>query len=643
VVLSRPTSEKIHHQLTFDSSGNPGSKLSTEKKHRLFLLRSIDVIADVFEALYSSPNHGNKSVPMDELVYIHLSKKTNERGYSEAFDRLSSAFPHWMGLADADVEHLKRLIGSAGLGNQRTAELLANVRRIKAEFGSITLNPLLKWSERRIFEFLVSLEGIGPKSALCIMMYSMGKKVFPVDTHVHLICERMGFIGAGLDHDAAQKELAGMFPREMRYGLHVNMIAHGRQICRKRGRPLCELCNLDKFCLYFRKNQRDRNQGVSMIDVFCGAGGATLGFKNAGFAVRLAVDKDRKATDTYYLNNEELSFDQVITCDLQSLKSKTLRRRAHGKIIMVFGGPPCQGWSHIGKNHKKGQGGTDFFGDEKNTLYIEFARVLNIFNPRYFVMENVPGLLSADGGKYARIILKEFRNHKYESITLRLNASDYGIAQNRTRVFFIGRRIYRKGGSASARKELSRIAALIELKKEEKIVSFREVTKGLPHLKAAEGSNVVRIDDTNRALISKPHMIFNHFARKHNPRDLRIYELLSEGEDYGSFSRERRDKSLLPYNTESFKTKFRKISGNNICYAIISHLSRDANSYVHPQDNRGITVREAARVQSFPDGFVFLGKGFGQFIDLGNAVPPKLAQVIGLSITESLKDVKQYE
>jgi len=623
-----------------DSEGALGKR----KKHRLFLLRNIDTIAGIFEALYNSPDHGNKPSPMDELIYIHLSKKTNERGYSEAFNRLSSSFPNWEGLADADPETVRSLIGSAGLGNQRTKELLANIKKIRSDFGRLNLDQLRCWNNKKIFNYLTSLQGIGPKSALCIMMYSLNKQVFPVDTHVHTICERMGFIVDVLDHDKAQSILAEMFPKKLRYSLHVNMVAHGRKVCRKRGRPLCELCNLSKFCLYFRSSQKPRDDGFSMIDVFCGAGGASLGLKDAGFSIELAVDNSRKATDTYYLNNEGLSFDQVITCNIESLDAEFLKERVDKEITLIFAGPPCQGWSIIGKNRKNGTNEIDFLKDQNNTLYKEFARQLGIFKPRYFVMENVPALASVHNGKYSGIIRNEFKKQGYESIPIKLNASDYGVSQNRKRIFFIGRRIYPKEkGFVSAVEELDRIIEIIREKAKKCDLSFRDVTKGLPHLNAGEGSNVIRMDGPGIKDGIRPKLIFNHFTRRHNERDLKIYKLLSEGEDYGHFSRRHEEKELLPYDTKSFKTKFRKINGDSYCHAIISHLSKDANSYVHPDDNRGITVREAACVQSFPDGFIFLPKGFSQFIHLGNAVPPKLAKVIGDSIIETLKELKENE
>jgi len=152
------------------NSHNDSERAREREKHRLFLLRNIDTIADIFEALYRSPNHGNKSRPMDELIYIHLSKKTNERGYSEAFNRLSSEFPNWEGLAEADPKDVRNLIESAGLGNQRTRELLANIKRIRSEFGHLNLDQLNHWNSKKIFNFLTSLKGIGPKSALCVIL-----------------------------------------------------------------------------------------------------------------------------------------------------------------------------------------------------------------------------------------------------------------------------------------------------------------------------------------------------------------------------------------------------------------------------------------------------------------------------------------
>jgi DNA (cytosine-5)-methyltransferase 1 len=478
-------------------------------------------------------------------------------------------------------------------------------------------------------------------------MYSLGKKVFPVDTHVHTICERMGFIESGLNHKIAQERLAEMFPKKYRYSLHVNMVAHGREVCHERGKPLCHDCYLKKFCLYFRKTARKKSKGVSMVDLFCGAGGGSLGFIDAGFGVKFAVDNNVAATDTYYLNRPELSFDEVLRYNIKDLDRESLRERVKEKIVLVFGGPPCQGWSNTGKNRKRnGNQEWNFLEDEKNKLYIEFLKGLDAFQPRFFVMENVPGLMTAHKGKYAAIIEVSFLEHNYMSQMILLNASDYGIAQNRERIFFLGRRIYENEKLDFAKKELDAIIELIRKKKTDRQVSFRRAMVGLPYLKPGEGANVLRFDGMkiqgNGELEddAECHLVFSHFARRHNSRDLEIYELLREGENYEQLHKRIDRKDLRPYSMESFNTKYRKISGNDPCYTIVSHLSRDANSYVHPDDNRGITVREATRIQSFPDDYIFLEKGYKQFILVGDAVPPILARVIGDAMIEVIRKQK---
>jgi DNA (cytosine-5)-methyltransferase 1 len=188
---------------------------------------------------------------------------------------------------------------------------------------------------------------------------------------------------------------------------------------------------------------------------------------------------------------------------------------------------------------------------------------------------------------------------------------------------------------------LEKIKLKIENKKTNELKSFRQAIMNLPHLKPGEGANVACNISNSIGVEGRfegNSLVFNHFSRSHNKRDLTIYRLLAEGEDYGKFSERNDDTSLLPYASDSFKTKFRKIDGNQPSPAIISHLSRDANSYIHPDDNRGITVREGARIQSFPDDFIFLGNGFRQFVLLGNAVPPDLSEIIGKAIVEVIKE-----
>ena len=621
--------------------GQRSEPLSTAAMaHREFLLRNIQVVYDILDALYESPNHGNKSNPMDELIYIHLSKRTREEGYKKAYAKLSKTFPEWRGLAGANPGRVARVIRSAGLGRTRAEELVHNAKVIKKMFGRETLGPLREWSDTRIFNFLTGLRGIGPKSARCIMMYSLGRMEFPVDTHVQRVCERLGFVDPDINHRVAQESLRGLFPKKYRYGLHVNMVAHGRALCLSGTKPKCEGCELRKFCLHYRNRQSSAPQDAPvMVDLFSGCGGASYGFEKAGFRVTFAADIDRSSTDTYYLNVPGVSFDQVKTLDLRGPDGGAIRETVGAEVDVVFGGPPCQGWSNIGKTRKNSFNGNSFFKDERNVLFFNFLDYVDKLSPHFVVMENVTGLMTAHDGKYLTAIEEEFLKHGYRSVRFVLNAADYAVPQNRSRLFFIGRKIHSEV-TDSTDSELSAILERIKSRADTHRVSFRNSMKGLPHLRPGTGANVLRKDGqplqwTKCSRLGKQAgLVFNHFARKHNPRDLKIYRRLGEGEDYLSFSKRVKKSDLKPYSTESFHTKFRKIRGNEPCFTVIAHLHKDSNSYIHPDDNRGITVREAARVQSFPDDFIFLAEGFSQFILVGNALPPKLAEVIGSAISE---------
>ena len=178
----------------------------------------------------------------------------------------------------------------------------------------------------------------------------------------------------------------------------------------------------------------------------------------------------------------------------------------------------------------------------------------------------------------------------------------------------------------------------------DELVSFNQGTSGLPSLGPGEGGDLMRkITKGRKSEYAKKmsfngELIFNHQSRKHNPRDLEAYSIMSEGENAIDLYRKRPD--LMIYNTSNFPTKYFKIRGNRPSPTIVAHLRKDANSFIHPRDNRGITPREAARLQSFPDDFRFLGSFGVQFEQIGNAVPPLLAEVIAIAIK---KEIDRYK
>lgn len=192
------------------------------------------------------------SDPLGGIVYTILSQSTTAANSSRAFDELVRRFPTWDRLAAAPVGQITRAIRSGGLARQKAPRIRAIVRQVIAEHGSATLEDLDRMTVRQATDYLLRFDGVGPKTAACVLLFSLGKPVFPVDTHVRRIAERLGWVPPGLSDPAIHDALGQMVPPELRYRLHVNMVTHGRRVCTAR-RPDCSACPLAELCDYGRE------------------------------------------------------------------------------------------------------------------------------------------------------------------------------------------------------------------------------------------------------------------------------------------------------------------------------------------------------------------------------------------------------
>lgn len=596
--------------------------------HRDFILNHSGELAEILDFAYGSPDHNNKKDPLDELVFILLSRRTRDVGYERVYDELKEHFPDWSNVVEAPDHDLHRIIDSAGLGGKRVEEIRGNLRIIHNRFGRYSLENLREWSNRKIFEFLTSLKGIGPKSTYCIMMYSLGRQVFPVDTHVNRICQRLGIIESGLNHKKAQVLLEDVFPQSLRYKLHVNMLAHGRATCHPRN-PACHECIIAGFCKYTRNGTSRRNDIPGFIDLFAGAGGMSLGFERAGFDLRLAVESNTRAISTFLFNRQYLESDRALNDRMENVAPEDYLNE---KIKVIVAGPPCQEFSEVRKNSNSKTG--------RNELYREVLRFVAEILPTFVVIENVPGMINRVNKRYAEKISNGLIELGYVVHAEKINACEYGVPQNRHRIFFIARRIFR-GSENAAKKALDRVWKRIHESRDPRIVKFSQAISGLPALPPGGGRNIMSNDRRGRRseyaikLECNGGAVFNHQARKHNARDREAYSLMEEGENALDLHRKRPD--LMRYSTRNFPTKYFKIRNDHPSPTIVAHLRKDANSFIHPRDNRGITPREAARLQSFPDNYMFLGTFGLQFEQIGNAVPPILAEVIARTIMDELE------
>ena len=195
---------------------------------------------------YGSPFLNNKSDPLDELVFILLSQMTGSVSYERVYDRVKSAIPDWELLIEFPVSELENLITGAGLFRHRATRLKQIAKRLSKDFGKVSLDTLFDYDNEDAQDYLMSLPGIGVKSAKCVLMYSLDRQVLPVDTHTARVAYRLGLVSSN-EPLVVDKELSLVVPPKLRFDFHVNAVAHGRAICKARV-PKCNNCVLLSQC-----------------------------------------------------------------------------------------------------------------------------------------------------------------------------------------------------------------------------------------------------------------------------------------------------------------------------------------------------------------------------------------------------------
>lgn len=220
---------------------------SIERKR---LRRKLARISNRLEAEWGTPSLGNKEDPLDEVIFIMLAQRTMDASYSRVFDELKNRYPQWDNALKASIGELEKVIRPAGLSEYKAPRLKAILSKVKKDFGVLNLDALKGWSDDKVIDYLTSLNGTGLKSALCVMIYSLNRDVFPVDTHVIRIFRRLGILKESMRHEKAQSILPKIIPRGHGKKLHVNLVIHGRNVCKRM--PNCDACCIRNSCDYYR-------------------------------------------------------------------------------------------------------------------------------------------------------------------------------------------------------------------------------------------------------------------------------------------------------------------------------------------------------------------------------------------------------
>lgn len=374
---------------------------------------------------------------------------------------------------------------------------------------------------------------------------------------------------------------------------------------------------------------------LTVVDIFSGAGGLSEGFKQAGFEALLGVDNYNFAVETY--RNQH---GHAIQCDAQKLTAARIRKETGNRNITVLtAGPPCQAFSSVAIAKLKSLKQNPDVRHPLNMLYMEFLRLVKDIRPPFFVMENVGRMFSIENGSIKREIEKELKG-QYKVDFYYENVSDFGVPQARKRGIAIGNRLGIENPFLNP--------THFDSKKEDmkrgmkKYVTTRDAILDLPKLKIGKGEEFVPYPEIDRRTLNSyakerrinSEGVFNHTARKHGPKDLKIFKMLKPGQWISDLP-----KHYNRYRKDIFLDKYKKQSWNKPSSTILAHLSKDGLMFIHPDNrqNRSFTPREAARLQSFDDKFVFAGPRTEQFIQIGNAVPPLFGKVIAEGIKEAMK------
>lgn len=390
-------------------------------------------------------------------------------------------------------------------------------------------------------------------------------------------------------------------------------------------------------------------ESLNFIDLFSGCGGFSLGLEWAGLVCRAAVDFNAPAIETFQVNHPHVS--PILVRDLTAFGPKDLDKLiGPERIDLVVGGPPCQGFSKArqvdGANH-----GERLVEDPRRNLYKEFLRFVKYYQPKVFVMENVPGIKSAAGGEFFTRVQVESRELGYRVIPYEVEAWRFGVPQKRMRQLIIGTRrelplfipdrYLRPTHAAPGETATEGLQPAVTLG--EAIGDLPPIYAGdeqfdrdydgklrKAHLKQYGGRYTLDVLQADKA-----KRLTAHAARPHSLRDLRDFYRLREGEN-SKQAIARGVKMEFPYDRENFKDRYTRQHRNELCSTIVAHLKKDGLMFIHPTQCRSLTPREAARIQSFPDTFKLPEARTNAFAQIGNAVPPLIGKAMGAAINEFL-------
>lgn len=369
-------------------------------------------------------------------------------------------------------------------------------------------------------------------------------------------------------------------------------------------------------CLEYGIHHKENNKlsdsdKLNVVDLFSGAGGLSRGFMDAGFNVILGIDFDDAALKTFKANHGDAEVMKIDLFNHDNLKQITnYLDEKNVKIDVLVGGPPCQGYSLAGPRNEQ---------DDRNTLYEAMVKFANLVKPKVVVLENVPGLLTLFEGKGAQRIVDDFSDLGYVMKKKVLYAPEYGVPQIRKRVFFVG-----------VSPEYGEFEYPTPFLDKDYFITCEDAISDLPSLEHEVGSDEAEYEMPPQTMYQKimrsnSIKLYNHLGTRHEEKTVHLISMVPEGKNYKALP--------SPYNT---MFKYNEALTRYHSKKPSLTINTGHRSHFHYKWNRIPTVRESARLQSFPDDFIFYGNKSQQYRQVGNAVPPLLGKAVALQIKKLL-------
>lgn len=387
------------------------------------------------------------------------------------------------------------------------------------------------------------------------------------------------------------------------------------------------------------------------IDLFCGAGGFSKGMENAGFTCIGGIELNETIAKTHQLNHVN---SHTISGDIRDIPpEKFAEIIGTNHVDVIIGGPPCPTFSTIGDAKIKSVTGKPTREDPRNELFMDYLKYVDYFRPDIFVIENVPNFITKYKGEIFKKAVEIIENigktegsdgiYEVEKPVQVLNSVYYGVPQTRRRMMLVA---HKKTGQHyeypkqthyydqedGSLKKILKPAVTVE----QAISDLPTITDNWRISECTYSKNK-NLNDYQKLMRKnqKTNTVKNNICRMSNDRAKKVFNHMKQGDKYMDLPKEVR--RILPFREDIFQDRLKRIVANQPCWTVIAHIGMDGYMYIHPTECRTLSVREAARIQSFPDDFVFVGNQQETYVQVGNAVPPLLGEAIGKSVYRYLE------